>query len=91
MRGRGRARLSSRPLKPPWLGGWALPSRITALCRDCPCRGHREPVRANSIPEDLFRGPFDQRWGWKDDLCGPVWIGAELEALYQSGVPFHML
>jgi hypothetical protein len=43
------------------------------------------------FPEDLFRGPFDQRWGWNDDLCGPVWIGAELEALYQSGVPFHML
>jgi hypothetical protein len=43
------------------------------------------------FPEDLFRGPFDQRWGWNDDLCGPVWIGTELEELYQGGVPFYLL
>jgi hypothetical protein len=26
------------------------------------------------FPEDLFHGPFDQRWGWHDDWCGPMWI-----------------
>lgn len=44
------------------------------------------------FPEDLFRGPFDQRWGWKDGWCGPVWIGDQLRELYeQEGVPFYML
>jgi hypothetical protein len=43
------------------------------------------------FPEDLFRGPFDQRWAWQDDWCGPMWIGATLEALYDDGVPFYML
>jgi hypothetical protein len=43
------------------------------------------------FPEDLFRGPFDQRWGWKDGWCGPVWIGSTLESLATEGVPFHML
>jgi hypothetical protein len=43
------------------------------------------------FPDDLFRGPFDQRWGWKDEWCGPVWVGSTLESLYSDGVPFHML
>lgn len=44
------------------------------------------------LPEGLFRGPFDQRWGWKDGWCGPTWIGDELRMLYeQGGVPFCML
>jgi hypothetical protein len=43
------------------------------------------------FPEDLFRGPFDQRWGWRDEWCGPAWIGSELESLVGEGVPFHML
>ena len=44
------------------------------------------------FPEDLFRGPFDQRWGWKDGWCGPVWIGDKLRELYeQEGGPFYML
>lgn len=45
------------------------------------------------FPEDLFRGPFDQRWGWNTDgWCGPVWVGDRLRALYeQEGVPFYML
>jgi len=43
------------------------------------------------FPEDLFRGPFDQRWGWTDDLCGPMWLGEKLEALRKEGVPFEML
>jgi hypothetical protein len=43
------------------------------------------------FPQDLFRGPFDQRWGWTDDWCGPTWIGKKLKALYEEGVPFHML
>jgi hypothetical protein len=43
------------------------------------------------FPEDLFRGPFDQRWGWQDGLCGPIWIGSELERLASDGVPFYML
>lgn len=47
---------------------------------------------ARRFPEDLFRGPFDQRWGaYNDDLYGPVWIGSTLEALYGDGVPFQML
>jgi len=44
-----------------------------------------------SFPKDLFRGPFDQRWGWKDEWCGPVWLGSTLESLVNDGVPFHML
>jgi hypothetical protein len=44
------------------------------------------------FPEDLFRGRFDQRWGWKDGCCGPIWVGDSLRALYeQEGVPFYML
>ncbi|MGJ5814876.1 hypothetical protein [Paludibaculum fermentans] len=43
------------------------------------------------FPKDLFRGPFDQRWGWSHGWCGPTWLGATLEALYEDGVPFHML
>jgi hypothetical protein len=45
------------------------------------------------FPEDLFRGPFDQRWGWNaDGWCGPVWVGNRLRELYeQEGVPFYML
>ena len=43
------------------------------------------------FPKDLFRGPFDQHWGWKDQACGPVWIGETLGELYREGVPFHML
>ena len=44
------------------------------------------------FPEDLFRGPFDQRWGWNDGWCGPLWIGDKLRELYeQEGVPFSML
>jgi hypothetical protein len=44
------------------------------------------------FPEDLFRGRFDQRWGWKDGWCGPIWVGDSLRALYEhEGVPFYML
>jgi hypothetical protein len=43
------------------------------------------------IPSGLFRGPFDQRWGWSQEWCGPVWIGTALESLAKEGVPFHML
>ncbi|HEX3747561.1 MAG TPA: hypothetical protein VHW09_26685 [Bryobacteraceae bacterium] len=43
------------------------------------------------FPEDLFRGPFDQYWGWQGGWCGPVWIGSELESLAKEGVPFYML
>ena len=43
------------------------------------------------FPDELFRGPFDQRWGWKEDWCGPLWIGQELMALYEQGVPFEQL
>jgi hypothetical protein len=47
---------------------------------------------ARRFPEDLFRGPFDQRWGaYNEDLYGPVWIGSTLEAFYGDGVPFQML
>jgi hypothetical protein len=30
-----------------------------------------------SFPDDIFRGPFDQRWGWQGDLCGACldWLG----------------
>lgn len=44
-----------------------------------------------SLPADMFHGPFDQRWGWNEEWCGPVWMGNTLESLYNSGVPFHML
>ena len=45
------------------------------------------------FPEDLFRGPFDQRWGWNaEGWCGPVWVGDRLRELYEhEGVPFYML
>jgi len=44
------------------------------------------------FPDDLFRGRFDQRWGWNDGWCGPVWIGSMLSELYEKeGVPFYML
>jgi hypothetical protein len=43
------------------------------------------------FPQELFRGPFDQRWGWQDDWCGPLWLGSTLDELYAQGVPFHML
>jgi hypothetical protein len=44
------------------------------------------------FPDDLFRGPFDQRWAWNDGWCGPVWIGDKLSELYkQESVPFSML
>jgi len=44
------------------------------------------------FPEDLFRGPFDQRWTWwNDEWCGPGWVGETSYGLYQQGVPFHMI
>lgn len=43
------------------------------------------------FPEELFRGPFDQRWDWKGEWCGPVWVGETLDKLYGEGVPFHLL
>ena len=44
------------------------------------------------FPEELFRGPFDQRWGWwGNEWCGPMWIGTESERLAREGVPFYML
>lgn len=44
------------------------------------------------FPGDLFRGHFDQRWGWKDGWCGPIWVGDTLSELYEKeGVPFYML
>lgn len=63
-------------------------------------RHHRRTIRAIVIenpyaripfPADLFRGPFDQRWGWNGRWCGPVWIGSTLESLSNDGVPFYML
>jgi hypothetical protein len=44
-----------------------------------------------SFPEDLFRGPFDQRWRAFGDLYGPQWIGSTLRELFAADVPFHML
>jgi hypothetical protein len=44
-----------------------------------------------AFPKDLFRGPFDQRWGWQGDWCGPTWIGSALDSLAKGGVPFYML
>lgn len=44
------------------------------------------------FPQDLFRGSFDQRWTWwKDEWCGPGWVGETSYSLYTQGVPFHML
>ena len=49
------------------------------------------PYARIPFPADLFRGPFDQRWGWNGQWCGPVWIGSTLEYLSNDGVPFYML
>ena len=49
------------------------------------------PHARTPFPTDLFRGAFDQRWGWVDGWCGPTWIGSTLEGLMKDGVPFHML
>jgi hypothetical protein len=49
------------------------------------------PFATIPFPDDLFRGPFDQRWGWNGEWCGPVWIGSTLESLSNDGVPFYML
>jgi len=49
------------------------------------------PYTAIPLPEELFQGPFDQRWRLTGELYGPVWIGATLARLYDSGVPFSML
>jgi len=47
---------------------------------------------ARRFPEDLFRGPFDQRWSaYSEELYGPVWVGSTLQSLYDDGVPFQML
>jgi hypothetical protein len=47
---------------------------------------------ARRFPEDLFRGPFDQRWSaHNEELYGPVWMGSTLQSLYDDGVPFQML
>jgi hypothetical protein len=43
------------------------------------------------FPNDLFRGPYDQRWGWREEWCGPTWIGTVLESLANDCVPFYML
>ncbi len=44
------------------------------------------------FPKDLFRGPFDQRWEWFGEWCGPRWIGDTLQELHgKEGVPFFML
>jgi hypothetical protein len=50
-----------------------------------------ENPHGSLFPEDLFRGPFDQRWKATGDFYGPVWIGSTLESLYGEGTPFHML
>jgi hypothetical protein len=49
------------------------------------------PHARTPFADDLFRGPFDQRWCASGDLYGPVWIGSTLETLFADRVPFHML
>ncbi len=49
------------------------------------------PYARIRLPADIFRGPFDQRWGWQDGWCRLVWLGSTLKSLYRDGVPFQML
>lgn len=50
-----------------------------------------ENPHANIPFPDVFRGPFDQRWSWRDGWCMPTWIGETAERCFASGVPFHLL
>lgn len=43
------------------------------------------------FPEDVFRGPFDQRWTWQDEWLTPTWIGAVAAQFFKEGVPFALL
>lgn len=43
------------------------------------------------FPQDLFCGPFDQRWTWRENECTPSHVGDTAAELYNSGVPFHLI
>lgn len=43
------------------------------------------------FPKDVFCGPFDQRWSWRENLCTPSHVGDKAAELYESGVPFHLI
>jgi hypothetical protein len=49
------------------------------------------PYARVALPDDVFCGDFDQRWGASGELYGARWLGRTLESLYNDGVPFQML
>lgn len=52
------------------------------------------PYARIRLPDGLFNGPLDKRWGKREDCCYTLlWIGPELQKLRERPrpVPFHML
>jgi hypothetical protein len=49
----------------------------------------RNPFARNPLPDDIFRGPFDQHWGIDRDSgwFSLLWMGSELEQLRNRAVP----
>lgn len=42
---------------------------------------YENPHAANPLPPDIFKGPFDERWGRSGNWIAPIYIGAELARL----------
>jgi len=51
------------------------------------------PYERISFPNELFKGPLDQRWGSQEDPYTLLWIGRELRKLRErpKPVPFLLL
>jgi hypothetical protein len=49
------------------------------------------PYARIAFPQDLFAGPFDQRWRMQSGWFSLAFVGAELADLKRSGVPFIYL
>jgi hypothetical protein len=49
------------------------------------------PYARIPFPHDVFQGPFDQRWTWKEGWCTPTWIGRSATKCRDAGVPFGLL
>lgn len=51
----------------------------------------KNPYARIPVPNDMFGGPFDQRWSMKSGWFQVTFIGSELARLSNEGVPFIYL
>lgn len=44
---------------------------------------YENPHARHPLPRDVFIGPFDERWGQRDEYIAPVFVGLEMDRLYK--------